>query len=60
MVSETLSSAPFSPRSSVSGETIDVAMQRLWLVGRILPVGARLVVQHTFRSAEKKPLEVIY
>jgi hypothetical protein len=35
-------------------------MQRLWLVGRILGVGARLLVKHTFRSGEKKPLEVIY
>jgi Ca-activated chloride channel family protein len=35
-------------------------MQRLWLTGYILPVGARLFVHHTFRSAETQPLEVIY
>jgi len=35
-------------------------MQRLWLSGKILPVGARLVVQHVFRSEEEQPLEVIY
>jgi Ca-activated chloride channel family protein len=35
-------------------------MQRLWLTGRVLPAGARLMVQHVFRSGEDKPLEVIY
>jgi hypothetical protein len=35
-------------------------MQRLWLTGQVLPAGARLVVQHVFRSEEEKPLEVIY
>jgi Ca-activated chloride channel family protein len=35
-------------------------MQRLWLSGRLLPAGARLVVQHVFRSDEDQPLEVIY
>jgi Ca-activated chloride channel family protein len=35
-------------------------MQRLWLTGQILPAGARIVVQHVFRSEEEKPLEVIY
>jgi Ca-activated chloride channel family protein len=35
-------------------------MQRLWLTGRVLPAGARLTVQHVFKSAETKPLEVIY
>jgi Ca-activated chloride channel family protein len=35
-------------------------MQRLWLTGRVLPAGARLVVEHVFRSAEDHPLEVIY
>jgi Ca-activated chloride channel family protein len=35
-------------------------MQQLWLQGRILPVGARLMVRHVFRSGETKPLEVIY
>ena len=35
-------------------------MQRLWLAGRILPAGARLVVQHVFRSEEAGPVEVVY
>jgi Ca-activated chloride channel family protein len=35
-------------------------MQRLWLSGRVLAAGARLVVQHVFRSDEDQPLEVIY
>jgi len=47
----------------VNGETgreARLAMEGLWLTGRILPVGARLLVAHTFRSAEDRPLEVVY
>jgi Ca-activated chloride channel family protein len=43
-----------------SGKPIELAMQQLWLQGKILPVGARLMVRHVFRSGETKPLEVIY
>jgi len=50
----------FVPVAVETGAEIRLAMQRLWLTGRILPVGARLQVHHTFRSSEKKPLEVIY
>ena len=50
----------FAPVAAANGEAIKLAMQKLYLVGRIVPVGARLFVRHTFRSAEKKPLEVIY
>jgi len=50
----------FQPVSAETGKEMNLAMQRLWLVGRILPVGARLLVRHTFRSSEKKPIEVIY
>jgi Ca-activated chloride channel homolog len=39
---------------------IQLAMQRLWLAGKLLPVGAHLTVQHVFRSQEDKPLEVVY
>jgi Ca-activated chloride channel family protein len=39
---------------------MNLAMQRLWLTGQIVPAGARLFVQHVFRSEEDKPLEVIY
>jgi len=35
-------------------------MQDLYLTGKILPVGARLIVRHVFESAEKGPLEVVY
>jgi Ca-activated chloride channel family protein len=37
-----------------------LAMQRLWVTGQILPVGARVLVQHTFRNGEERPLEVVY
>ena len=50
----------FAPALARTGETIELSMQRLWLTGRILPAGARLTVQHVFRSAESKPIEVIY
>jgi Ca-activated chloride channel family protein len=53
-------STVFTPKEAASGKPIELAMQKLWLVGRILPVGARVLVRHTFRSGEKKPLEVIY
>src|ERR1700676_3225288 len=50
----------FTPVSAPTGVPIKLAMQRLWLTGQILPAGARLTVQHVFRSDEEKPLEVIY
>ena len=52
--------ASFQPVAVRTGETVRLAMQRLWLGGRLLPAGARLVVQHVFRSEEDKPLEVVY
>ncbi len=57
---EELRSGSFAPRDARSGETARLAMQRLYLTGRILPAGAHLVVHHTFRSAEKHALEVVY
>lgn len=59
-MSEPQLSTAFTPRTAEDHKAIALAMQRLWVVGRILPLGARLLVRHTFRSAEKKPLEVIY
>jgi Ca-activated chloride channel family protein len=50
----------FAPIEATTGNPIPLAMQRLWLTGQILPAGARLVVQHHFRSEEERPLEVIY
>jgi len=46
--------------NAATGEPIRSAMQQMWLGGRILPVGARLVVKHVFESAEETPLEAIY
>jgi len=43
-----------------TGQAAPLAMEGLWLAGRVLPVGARLLVVHTFRSAEARPLEVVY
>ena len=50
----------FRPVAAETGEEVQLAMQSLFLAGRILPVGARLTVRHVFQSEEKKPLEVIY
>jgi Ca-activated chloride channel homolog len=54
------SAACFAPVKAGSREPVRLAMQRLWLGGSVLPAGARLVVQHVFRSAEAEPLEAIY
>ncbi len=50
----------FGVYSAQSGKAVRLAMQELWLTGTVLPVGARLVVRHTFQSGEKKPLEAVY
>jgi len=50
----------FAPLSARNGEAIPLSMQRLWLTGQVLPAGARVAVRHVFRSAETKPIEVIY
>ncbi len=42
------------------GREVPLAMQQLWLGGRILPVGASLVVRHVFQIESKKPAEVVY
>lgn len=60
LMSESLETGVYLPRSVASGEPLELAMQQLLLTGRILPVGAHLLVSHRFRSAEKKMLEVIY
>jgi len=52
--------ATFAPLESATGKAVNLSMQRLWLTGQVLPAGARLVVQHVFRSEEDKALEVIY
>ena len=35
-------------------------MQRLWLTGQVLAVGANLQVRHVFRNGEDQTLEIIY
>ena len=50
----------FAPRVATTGEPVQLAMQRLFLAGQVLPAGGRVTVQHIFQSMEEKPLEVIY
>jgi Ca-activated chloride channel family protein len=52
--------ASFTPLVAATGKAVNLSMQRLWLTGQVLPAGARLVVQHIFRSEENQPLEVVY
>jgi hypothetical protein len=52
--------ASFAPLVAATRKVVSLSMQRLWLTGQVLPAGARLVVQHMFRSEEDKALEVIY
>ena len=52
--------AGFAPIAAKSGKAIELSMQQLVLTGRVLPVGARLVVRHSFSSAEEEPIEVVY
>src|SRR6266436_4020038 len=58
--SQMSTAASFVPLGAASGKAVRLSMQRLWLTGQVLPAGARLVVQHVFRSEEDKALEVIY
>ncbi len=45
---------------TAEGTALKLAMQRLWLTGQVLPVGARLKVRHVFRNGEDQRLEVVY
>ncbi len=53
-------SAGFAAVSARAGEPIELAMEQLWLAGVVTPAGARLRARHRCRSAEGRPLEVIY
>src|ERR1051325_5001007 len=55
-----MSAACFQVVQAKTGETVSLAMQRLWLSGRVLTAGARIMVRHVFTSEEKRPLEVVY
>ena len=50
----------FTVLDAKTGKGISLAMEELWLKGKILPVGAHLLVIHNFRSDEDRPLELVY
>ncbi len=50
----------FRPINSQTGDDVSLALQELWLTGRILPVGATLHVRHVFKCAESTPIEMVY
>ena len=52
--------AVYQVLNAATGEPIRSGMEQLWVTGRILPVGAHLVVRHVFTSGESEPLEAIY
>ncbi len=56
----TFSEIGFIPRAQNGRAPLSLAMQSLWLTGRVLPMGARLWVRHEFESQESKPVEVVY
>lgn len=56
----TQSTHGFVPVNQATGKTLNLSMQKLWLTGQVLGVGARLWVRHEFESQEFTPVEVIY
>ena len=50
----------FTVLDARTGKEISLAMEELWLKGKILPVGAHLMVFHNFRSNADQPLELVY
>src|SRR6266516_3019452 len=50
----------FTVLDAKTSKEISLAMEELWLKGKILPVGAHLLVFHHFRSDEDRPLELVY
>ncbi|MCL4692127.1 MAG: VWA domain-containing protein [Candidatus Hydrogenedentes bacterium] len=58
-MTETEEALGFGPRKN-NGEPVRLAMQELHLSGKVLPVGARLMLQHVFVSGELDPIEVVY
>ena len=58
-VAMTESTGTYTALSRETGEELQLAMQRLWLTGQVTPFGARLLVEHTFESAEQRPVEAV-
>ncbi len=52
--------AAFGLVSAQDGRRLELVMQDLRLTGRVLPVGARLVVRYLFVSGESCPVEAVY
>jgi Ca-activated chloride channel family protein len=50
----------FCVLDAATGKEMELAMQRLWVRGRILPAGARLLVEHVFRAGDSKKIEAVY
>jgi len=51
---------PFDVLHARTGRSLRLTLQRLWLTGRVLPLGAELRLQHGFQSGESGPVEVVY
>ncbi|MCL6543544.1 MAG: hypothetical protein K6T87_23655 [Roseiflexus sp.] len=50
----------FTVMAKQTGETIKLAMESLFVTGKIIPIGAKLIVEHKFVCGEKNPIEVVY
>ena len=55
-----MGTSAFEVKTADQSTGLKLAMQRLWLTGQVLPVGARLLVRHVFRNGEDHALEVVY
>ncbi|MGC8743369.1 MAG: VIT and vWA domain-containing protein [Verrucomicrobiia bacterium] len=58
MNNETLNS--FTVTAQKTGAPIDLAMESLFVTGKIMPAGAKLIVEHKFVCGEQNPTEVVY
>ncbi|MCW5963591.1 MAG: VWA domain-containing protein [Bryobacterales bacterium] len=55
-----LESVGFGVVDEKTGNPIRLAMQRLWVTGKVHPVGAQLWVQYQFRHELQQPIEAVY
>jgi len=51
-MSESGKSQGFAPGNGATGKPLNLSMQKLWLTGQVLAVGARFWVRHEFVSSE--------
>ncbi len=53
-------SLPLGPVAVRDGAPVELAMQQLFLTGRLFAAGGRLIVRHSFVASGKQPVEAVY